>query len=66
MIKTVLSIEGINHTFIYRLHHNNTAVEISLFIHIRDNPVNERTKEIAFTKLYDTFRTYCLYCSLII
>ena len=38
------------------LNNNNRTIEISFLIHIVNNPVNESTQEVSFTKLNNAFR----------
>ena len=57
MVKTILGIDHIYHSFIDRLYNHYAAVEICLFIHIGNYPINKTSQEISFTKLNDAFRT---------
>ena len=56
MIEAVLGIEPIYHTFLYRLHNDNRAVEVCLLVHVPDNPIYKRAEEVAFAKLNNLFR----------
>ena len=51
VIQAVLTVEPIHHTTLDRLNYNNRTIEVGLLIHVPNNPVNERTQEIALTKL---------------
>ena len=66
VIKTILRVQHVNHSFFDGLNHHYTAVEISFFVHVVDNPVNKRTKEITFAKLNNSFRTDRFLCGLFV
>ncbi|MPM67752.1 hypothetical protein SDC9_114676 [bioreactor metagenome] len=57
MVQIVLRIQHVNHTFINRLYDYNAAVKVGFFIHVVNDPVNKRTKEVTFAKLNDAFGT---------
>ena len=60
VVQTVLGVEAVHHTFLYRLHHNDRAVEVGFLIHIPDDPIHESPKEIAFSELNDLFWHHAL------
>ena len=66
VIETILRVQHVNHSFFDGLNHYYTAVEISFFVHVVDNPVNKRTKEITFAKLNNSFRTDRFLCGLFV
>ena len=59
MIKVILGIQHVNHTFIDGLDYYHIAVEIGLLIHVINNPIHKCAKEITFAKLDNAFRALC-------
>ena len=66
VIQVVLSVEHVHHATFNGLYHYHTSVEVGLFVHVPDNPVNKSAQEISFTKLNDAFGTLSLYGSLFV
>jgi hypothetical protein len=66
VIEAVLAIEPLYHTTLDRLNNNNRSVEVSLLVHIPDNPIYECTEEVTFTKLDDYLRSHALWRGLLV
>ena len=60
VIEAVLGIEPVHHTFFNRLYDDNATVEVSLLVHIPDNPIYECAEEVTFTELNHLFRHHAL------
>ena len=60
MVEAILTIEPIHHTVFDRLNHYHAGVEVSLLIHVVNNPVHKTTEEIALSKLDDSLRCMAL------
>ena len=59
MIKTILSIDHVDHTSFDRLHQHYSGIEICLLVCIPDDPVNECSEEITFSELDYLCRILC-------
>ena len=66
MVETVLCVEPVNHTFLDGLHNDNRTVEVSLLVHVPDNPIYECAEEVAFSELNNLFRHYALWSELFV
>ena len=56
MVEAVLAVEPVYHASLDRLHYNHAGVEVSLLIHVVDDPVDEAAEEVSFAKLDDSLR----------
>jgi hypothetical protein len=53
VVKTILTIEPVDHTSIEWLYNNYRTIEVGLLVHVPDDPINECTEKIALAKLND-------------
>ena len=55
MVEAVLAVEPVHHAMGNGLHDDHARVEVGLLVHVENDPVDKRAKEIAFAKLDDAF-----------
>ncbi len=51
VVQAVLTIQPLNHTLSQRLYDDDRTIEVSLLVHVPDNPINKGAQEISFTEL---------------
>ena len=56
MIQSVLRVQDIDHSLFYRLHDNDSSIEVCLLVCIPYDPVDKGSQEVAFSKLNHLFR----------
>ena len=60
VIEAVLAVEPIHHASLDRLYNHYGGVEVSLLIHVVDNPIHKTTKEVSLSKLDNSLRCMAL------
>ena len=60
VVQTVLTIEHVCHTLLDGLYDDDTSVEVSLLVHIPDNPIDEGPEEVSFSELNHLLRHHTL------
>jgi len=60
VVEAVLTVQHIGHALLDGLHHDDTAVEVGLLVHIPDDPIHECAEEVALAELYHLFRHHAL------
>jgi len=54
VVETILTIEPVNHALVNRLNDYDRGVKVGFLVHVPDNPIDKRTKEVTFAELNDT------------
>ena len=60
VVQAVLPVQHVHHTLLDGLHHHHRAVEVSLLVHVPDNPIHKCAQEVTLAELYHLFRHHAL------
>ena len=66
VVQAVLTVEPLGHTSFNRLDDDYRTVEVGLLVHVPDNPIYERAKEVTLSELNHLLGHYALRCKLLV